>query len=78
MYTGLPDLTKGGLTMENVVEVDLENNSPRAQPILTSQVGPGGKMYVCIPDSLPKTWQEIIGVKIQASADSVSCKGNDA
>ena len=32
MNTGLPDLTKGGLTMENDVEADLENNSPGAQP----------------------------------------------
>ena len=49
--------------MGNVVEVDLEKKSQRAQPILTSQVGTGGN---CL---------SAIGAKIQAPADSVSCKG---
>ncbi len=58
-----PDPAKGGMSMGNVVEVDLEKKSQSAQPILTSLVGTRG---TC---SLPKTRREI-----QAPADSMSCK----
>ena len=61
--TSRSDPTKGGLSMGNVLEVDLEMKSQRAQHILTSQVENGGNC------------SSAIGTNIQAPADSVSCKG---